>query len=70
MGGYDFRIWCDHIDHGWHLEKGGGHPDEWCVRTCSEGLREAKKAGWLIRKDGTCLCPRHRKAAKAAGGEG
>lgn len=61
VGCYDLALYCDDPgEHGYDK-----HMREFTGRTEAEGIRAARKAGWMVRKRGgrksedRVLCPIH-----------
>lgn len=44
-----------------------GYPRQYTAETGTECRSRARKAGWLLRRDGTALCPLCRKKAAPSG---
>ena len=70
VGCYSLHLYCD-IDNAepsateWPCKKGGHDfdefPHEFMGRTRGECVREARRRGWLFKKDGRTICPAHSK---------
>lgn len=64
---YSMDLYCDSPEHPVHANV----PDVYTGRSFSDCIRQARKDGWLFRKDvasrtngcGFAICPKHRKPA-------
>lgn len=73
VGCYSLQLYCNHQEAG-QCGSCTAWPGEFTGRTESDCLRQARLAGWLIRKrpDEKVRCPKHRNVeallARDAGG--
>jgi len=58
VGGYTLNLYCDGEAHG------NGHFSEF-AEFCDDSIncyravrKEARESGWILRKDGSALCPK------------
>lgn len=76
VSGYTLELYCDHPAHdyaraewGPMLATGGAQcPTEYLDPERGSKCRTAaRKDGWLLKRDGTCICPDCRKESKWLG---
>lgn len=64
VGGYTLELYCDNESvhpKGWldakSNQKAFGEFTADVANSYSKARKAAKKAGWVLRRDGTCVCP-------------
>lgn len=57
-GCYTLHLYCDNATPGDGVHEFREFPHEYSDEMGTVCRAKARKAGWVIKKDGTCLCPK------------
>jgi len=55
--GYLINLYCDYPGHDFNVTFKMDWQDQFSGRNKGECIKEIKKIGWKLKKDGTVICP-------------